>query len=128
MSIQPDTIISMAVGAIVTAIVAHLYYVRAADDMKKETKRVHNLLRIALQGMEDAGMVKLNWDSAGEIIGMTHFVSMNAVSTFHATAELSVLNEVEEEKNDSGPESISEGGLHVSGYSDHLQQDSAKNG
>lgn len=99
MIIQPDTIISMAVGAIVTAIVAHLYYVRAAKDMEAESKKLRNLHCISLQFMEDAGMGKLNRDASGEIVGMVHELSAHGVITSHATAELTIFNEVEAEKN-----------------------------
>jgi hypothetical protein len=96
MSIQPDTIISILIGGLITWFAAHLYYARAAKDMEAESKKLRNLHRISLQAMEDAGMVKINRDAAGEIIGMVHELSAHAVITSRATAELTVLNEVEE--------------------------------
>lgn len=95
MTISTDTIISILIGGLITWVAAHWYYVRAARELKDETERVQNLLRISLQAMEDAGMVKLNRDAYGKIIGMVHDLSAHPVSTFHATAELTVLDEVE---------------------------------
>jgi hypothetical protein len=69
---------SIAIGALITWLVARrYYYVRAALDLELETKKIRNLLRIALQALEDAGMVKLNRDSSGQIVGMVHDVSIN---------------------------------------------------
>jgi hypothetical protein len=103
MTITPETwisigltLFSIAAGSLVTAYFAHRYYARAAKDMEAESKKLRNLHRISLQAMEDAGMVKLNRDAAGEIIGMVHELSAHAVITSHATAELSIHKEVEE--------------------------------
>ena len=63
---------SIAVGAGITWLVARRYYVAAALDLAAETARIRNLLRIALQAMENANMVKLNRDAEGNPIGMVH--------------------------------------------------------
>lgn len=106
MTITPETwisigltLFSVAVGGGLTWLAAHWYYVRAAREMEVESMKLRNLHRIALQAMEDAGMVKLNRDAAGEIIGMIHELSAHAVSTFHATAELSCDDEVHKQKH-----------------------------
>ena len=96
MIIQFDTIVSILIGGFITWIAAHWYYVRAAREMAAETKALKNLHRISLQAMEDAGMVKLNRNSAGDIVGMIHEASSSVVATSRATAECSILNKVEE--------------------------------
>ena len=97
MSIQPDTILSILIGGLITWIAAHCYYARAAKDMEAESKKLRHLHHISLQAMEDAGMVELHRDSMGEIVGMTQELSCIASSSLVATANLSALNEVEEE-------------------------------
>ena len=70
-------LVSIAIGSIVTWVVARAHYVSAARDLEKETKQIRNLLRIALQAMENAGMVKLNRDASGEPVGMIHAVAVS---------------------------------------------------
>jgi len=62
--------------------VARAYYVSAARDLEKEAQQIRNLLRIALQAMENAGMVKLNRDTSGQPIGMIHTVHTSDSVTF----------------------------------------------
>ena len=106
MTITPETwisigltLFSIAAGSLVTAYFAHRYYARAAKDMEAESKKLRNLQRISLQAMEDAGMVKLNRDASGEIIGMAHELSFTASSSLVATMELSCDDEVHERQH-----------------------------
>lgn len=96
MIIQFDTIVSILIGGFITWVAAHWYYVRAAREMEAETKALKNLHRISLQAMENAGMVKLNRNLAGDIVGMVHDMSSHVVATSCATAECSILNKIEE--------------------------------
>jgi hypothetical protein len=66
------TLVGIAIGAVVTFCVSRHYYMAAAKDLEVETERLRNLMRIALTAMEQKGMVKLNRDSGGQIIGMEH--------------------------------------------------------
>ena len=90
-------IVSIAIGALLTWLVARLYYIRAAIDLESETKKIRNLLRIALQALEDAKMVKLNRDSSGHIIGMIHDAS--TIESANASDKTSALNEIKEKDN-----------------------------
>ena len=106
MTITPDTwisigltLFSIAVGSIVTAYFAHRYYARAAKDMEAESKKLRNLHRISLQAMEDAEMVRLTRDAAGEPIGMVHDLSASQSNSLVATMELSCDDEVHERKH-----------------------------
>jgi hypothetical protein len=76
------SLVSIAIGSLVTWLVARTYYVSAARDLETETKQIRNLLRIALQAMETAGMVKLNRDASGEPVGMIHAVAVSDSLTF----------------------------------------------
>ena len=90
-------IISIAIGALITWFVAWRYYVRAALALEAETKKLRNLLRITLQALEDAGMVKLNRDPSGQIVGMTHNVNISLSAS--ASLKTSELNEIKTKKN-----------------------------
>ena len=103
MTITPETWISIgltlfaiAVGGGLTWLAAHKYYVRAAKEMEADTKKLTKLHHIELQSMEDAGLVKLNRNATGEIIGMVHYVSIQSVTTAKATMELSCDDELHE--------------------------------
>ena len=64
-----ETIISVAVGALVTWLVAYVYYRRAATELRQEAEKLRNLMRIMLVAMERQGWAKLNRDASGNIIG-----------------------------------------------------------
>ena len=89
---------SIAIGALITWLVARRYYVRAALDLESETKKIRNLLRIALQALEDAGMLKLNRDESGQIVGMVHDVSTNLSA--RVSTNFSGFNELETKQKD----------------------------
>jgi hypothetical protein len=78
-------------------LIARQYYVHAALDLESETKKIRNLLRIALQVLEDAGMVRLNRDSSGEIVGMHHDVSTDLFVS--DSFKFSEFNEVKDKQN-----------------------------
>ena len=69
-------LLAVIVGGIITWLVSRAYYIRAAKDLSAETHRIRNLLRIALQAMEDTKMVTLNRDQSGEVVWMVHNVTV----------------------------------------------------
>ena len=91
-----ETILSVMFGGLITWFAAWYYYVRAAKELKEETDRVKNLLRISVQAMEDAGMVTLNRNGFGEVVGMVHSISGTASIVTHAKAHLTTHNEAVE--------------------------------
>jgi hypothetical protein len=69
-------LIGIAIGAGITWIVAHKYYKKAGDDLKKETDRLRNLNILIIRGIEEAGLAKFNRDKDGNPIGLTLQVSV----------------------------------------------------
>ena len=94
--------ISVIVGGIITYVVSRCYYIRAAQELKNETERLRNLLRIALQAMEDAHMVELRRDEAGRIIGMIQRANMVEGAEAGDKMESTSLNKTEKRNYPKG--------------------------
>jgi hypothetical protein len=71
------TIISMAVGAIITWIVAKYYYEKASNDLKEEAQKLRTLNTLILRALESAGIASFNKDQGGEIKGLIIKLSSN---------------------------------------------------
>ena len=63
------TIVAVVVGALVTWLVAYVYYRRAAKELELEAAKLRNLVRIVLVVMEQQGWAKLNRNGSGNIVG-----------------------------------------------------------
>ena len=92
-------LVSIAVGSLITYLVTRRYYIRAALDLESETQKIRKLLGIVLQALEDTGMVKLNRDASGQIIGMTHFLRANIAAHSTTSSPNVTLNELKKEQN-----------------------------
>jgi hypothetical protein len=64
------TLIAVAVGGFVTWLVARAYYEKASKDLRKEAETLRQLNILILRGMENAGLVKLTRDQAGNPSGL----------------------------------------------------------
>lgn len=60
---------AVLLGALVTWYFSRRYYTRASADLVSEASRLRHLNTIMLNAMEDAGLVKLNRNEKGEIVG-----------------------------------------------------------
>jgi len=83
-------------GALITWLVARRYYVHAALDLESETTKIRKLLAIILQSLEDAGMVELNRNSSGQIIGMNYKLSVDSLMHSHSITS-PTLNEIKKD-------------------------------
>jgi len=63
-------ILGIAVGALVTWIVADRYYKRASEDLVKEAAELKNLNILILRALENAGFVELTKDENGKPVGL----------------------------------------------------------
>jgi len=87
---------SIAIGALITFLVTRRYYIRAALDLESETDKIRKLLGIILQSLEDSGMVELNRNTSGQIIGMNYKLSVD--SLMHSQSITSpTLNEIKKD-------------------------------
>jgi len=90
-------IVSIALGILFASFVNWWFYIRASRDLKLETKKLRNLLRIVLQALEDAKMVKLNRDASGEIIGMIFDTSVEF--SIHSSMDANATQKVKEKQS-----------------------------
>jgi hypothetical protein len=92
-------IFALAIGAVLTWLITRSYYIRAAHGLVEETKQLRNLLRIVLEALEEAKMIKLTRDASGTIIGRVHDVSVEF--TVHASTATNAFLDKPKEKNNS---------------------------
>ena len=94
--------IGIFTGAVVTWLVTWIYYRKAGNELRQEATELRRLTKLVLHGLEDAGLVKLNRDASGRIIGL--IIEMSATLT--GTGLLSAAAEVIQRKyqNHSVPE------------------------
>jgi hypothetical protein len=84
-------LVGVFIGGIITWLVTNYYYIRAAQDLKSEASELKRLNILMLRGMENAGLVKLNRDKEGNIVGFTIELSASIRATSKtSTANLSV--------------------------------------
>lgn len=76
-----DTLLPLIVGSLITWLVTHQYYTKAANDLLAESKELCNLHRITPEALEQAEFVALNRDSSGNIVGMAKNLSASLSTT-----------------------------------------------
>jgi hypothetical protein len=91
-----STLVAIATGAIVTWLVTWWYYMRAARDLTLETEKLRNMMRIALETLEKYGLVRLNRDASGQIVGMVHEVEVRLTAQSSLQARHSEKNKIVE--------------------------------
>src|SRR6266851_2082141 len=77
------SVMAVFVGAVITWYFSWRYYKKAGADLVKEAEKLLHLNNIMLNAMEDAGLVKLNRNEAGETVGRR--VEVSAVFEGHST-------------------------------------------
>jgi hypothetical protein len=65
-----NTVISMVVGAIVSALVSWFFYWLGGRGLAKEAQRLHDLNVLLLRAFEEAGLATLNRDASGQPVGL----------------------------------------------------------
>jgi hypothetical protein len=65
-----NTVISMLVGAIASALVSWFFYWLGGRSLAKEAQRLHDLNVLLLRAFEEAGLATLNRDASGQPIGL----------------------------------------------------------
>lgn len=63
-----NTVISMLVGAIASALVSWFFYWLGGRSLAKEAQRLHDLNVLLLRAFEEAGLATLNRDASGQPI------------------------------------------------------------
>ncbi len=81
------TVISMAIGALITWWVAKHYYQKAAKELEIETSELKKLNILILRAIESAGLAKFNRDKHGNIKGMVIGLSGKIAVKSHFSAE-----------------------------------------
>ena len=77
---QIPTLITMAVGALITWCTARYYYEKASRDLVAEAKELKRLNVLMLRALELTGPAELARDDQGHIKGMVHRTSGNLVA------------------------------------------------
>ena len=70
-------LVGLIVGAVITWCVAHKYYVKAGEDLRKEASELRKLNVLILRGMEESGLVKFNRDENGNPVGLVIELSVS---------------------------------------------------
>lgn len=65
-----NTIISMLVGAVASALVSWFFYWLGGRSLAKEAQRLHDLNVLLLRAFEEAGLATLNRDASGQPVGL----------------------------------------------------------
>lgn len=84
------TIISVLIGALITLVVAHVYYKKAGEELREEASELRKLNTLMLRALENAGLADFGRDSEGNITGLVIKLSGEAKSSSKATGELTV--------------------------------------
>ena len=74
------TILATMIGAAISAYLANHYYKKATKDLLIQVGLLKDQNNIMLRSMENAGMVTLNYDDNGNVIGIVHFASAHLVA------------------------------------------------
>jgi hypothetical protein len=77
------SVMAVLIGAVITWYFSWRYYKKAGAELVEEAKKLLHLNNIMLNAMEDAGLVKLNRNKAGETVG--RMVEASAVFEGHST-------------------------------------------
>ncbi len=65
-----DVLLSVALGGVITFVVAWWFYMRAARQLSTEAARLRRLTVLMLRGMEETGLVRFSRDTSGEFSGL----------------------------------------------------------
>jgi hypothetical protein len=81
-----SSFIGAVIGAGITWLVAHKYYVKASEELRKEASELRKLNILMLRAMEEAGLAKFNRDENGNPVGLTLKINVpDVVSTTAVT-------------------------------------------
>lgn len=83
------SLLGVLVGASVTWLVAHLYYVKASKELQIEANKLFMLTSLIHQGLEEAGLAKFTKDQYGNIIGMKYHLAGHTKITLTSEAGMS---------------------------------------
>jgi len=75
------TLIGVVIGSAITWVVAHKYYVKASEKLRKEASELRNLNVLILRGMEEAGFAKFNRDKNGNPVGLVLKISASDIES-----------------------------------------------
>ena len=73
------TIISMAIGALITWWVSKHYYQKAGKELEIEASELKKLNTLMLRAMENAGLTEFNRDEHGNIKGLVIDLSVKGI-------------------------------------------------
>lgn len=76
-----STAIGILLGALVTWVVARLYYKKASEELHHEARELRRLNNLMLQGMEYAGWIELTRDNSGNILGFKQIISEPSITS-----------------------------------------------
>ncbi len=75
-----STLVSIAVGGLITFLVTRRYYVRASEDLRQETDNLRRLTIMLLHLTDQADLIPVKWDEQGKPL-MTVTVESPPLST-----------------------------------------------
>ena len=86
-----STIVGVLVGILGTWLLAARYYHLAGRDLTTEAAELRRLSTLILRGLEEGGVVKLNRDASGRIIGLVIQLAASGVAGSAGTAQATIL-------------------------------------
>jgi len=92
--------LSVLIGALVTWLVARIYYVKASKELRKEAEKLRHLNELILRALEEADGVKITRNKAGEPIGLVIKLAGGSSIKIGLSGSLTVSKDSQEEKND----------------------------
>ncbi|MFC1972336.1 hypothetical protein ACFLVE_02900 [Chloroflexota bacterium] len=76
--------LSVLVGGAITWLAARYHYVKAANELIRETGELRHLTTLVLRILENSGFAELNRDESGKIVG--HVINLSGASNGTSTA------------------------------------------
>lgn len=90
---------AVLVGGLITWYVSRRYYMKASEDLRKETSELLSLSKITLVALKNAGICELKWDKdRKKIVGLVISVSGSGHSVSYARSSPGIL--IAENKSD----------------------------
>jgi hypothetical protein len=86
------TIISIVFGGILTLIVAHLYYIRASQELSVEANKLRQLNNLILVALEQSNLATLTHDAEGNVTGVIGKLEGSVRIKFHNAGKLTDAN------------------------------------
>lgn len=90
-TINWNVVVSTAVGGVITLIVAWIFYVIAAKDLRSEAAQLRKLTTLVLRALEEDGVAEFSRDESGKIIGLVIKVSASLRGTGAMKASVDVI-------------------------------------